>query len=66
MLTLFSNVNDRYKLNTRIEDETGHMNVVIFGTVMQSLVKVSYATLTIDQGHDDEYTLPPIIEELKG
>ena len=34
--------------------------------VMQSLVRISYATLTIDQGHDDEYTLPPVIEELKG
>ena len=39
------------------------MNVIIFETVMQSLLRVSCATLTIEQGHDDEYTLSPIIEE---
>ena len=55
-----------YKLNTCIEDKIGHMNIVIFGTIMQSLLRVSYSTLTIEQGYDDEYTLPLIIEELRG
>ena len=33
---------------------------------MESLLRLSCSTLTIEQGYDDEYTLPPIIEELRG
>ena len=33
---------------------------------MQSLLRVSCSTLTIEQGYDDEYTLPLIIEQLRG
>ena len=54
-----------YKMNTHIEDEIGYINVVIFGNVMQSLLRVSCSTLTNEQGYDDEYTLPPIIEQQK-
>ena len=33
---------------------------------MQSLLRVSSSTLTIEQSYDNEYKLPPIIEELRG
>ena len=33
---------------------------------MQSLVRVSYAIFTIDQDYHNEYTLPPVIEALRG
>ena len=39
------------------------MNVVIIENVIQSLLRVSCSTLTIEQGYDDEYRLPPIIEQ---
>ena len=55
-----------YKLNIRIEDSTGYMNVVLFGTVMQILLGVAYSELTTEGDYMDEHILPPIIEQQIG
>ena len=57
---------NRYKLNTRIEDSTGYMNVILFGTVMQKLLGVPFSALTPKGDYMDEYILPPIIEQQIG
>ena len=55
-----------YKLNTRIEDSTGYINVVLFGIVMQKLLGVAGFELTIEEDYMNEYILPPIIEQQIG
>ena len=55
-----------YKLNIRIEDSTGYMNVVLFGTVMQILLGVAYSELTTEGDYMDGHILPPIIEQQIG
>ena len=42
------------------------MNVVLFGTVMQTLLGVPCSELTIEGNYMDEYVLPPIIEQQIG
>ena len=58
--------NNRYRLNTNIEDETGQTTVTIFGKAAQVLVKKPCSTLTIDEGFTDASIIPPTIEQLKG
>ena len=66
MLTIYKYINDRYRLNTQIEDETGETMVTIFGKAAQILVKKLCSALTIDDGFTDLLVIPLAIEQLKG
>ena len=65
-MTIYTHLNNRYRLTTHIEDETGEITVTIFGTAAQVLIKKPCSTLTIDERFTDPSVIPPIIEQLKG
>ncbi|CAM0882949.1 unnamed protein product [Alopecurus aequalis] len=56
-----------YKLNAKVQDATGTMNLMIFCDVAEELVGVSAEEL-VDETEDDDdwYTLPDQIEDLLG
>ncbi|GMN27604.1 hypothetical protein TIFTF001_041055 [Ficus carica] len=55
-----------YKINARIEDSTGGMNIVMFGKTVQSLINKPCSILTIQEGYTDPAVIPPILNQLKG
>ncbi|GMN72125.1 hypothetical protein TIFTF001_052794 [Ficus carica] len=55
-----------YKINARIEDSTGGINIVMLGKTVQSLVNKACSILTIQEGYTDPNTIPPLIDQLKG
>ncbi|GMN31389.1 hypothetical protein TIFTF001_049679 [Ficus carica] len=55
-----------YKINARIEDGTGGMNIVMFGKTVQSLINKPCSILTIQEGYTDPTVIPPILNQLKG
>ncbi|XVE84963.1 hypothetical protein DITRI_Ditri17bG0054000 [Diplodiscus trichospermus] len=55
-----------YRLHCVLQDDTRALNVTIFGRIAQALIKKSRWTLTMEDRHTDQQTLPPIIDELKG
>ena len=57
--------NNRYRLNTQIEDDTGGITVTIFGKAAQRLIKKPCSAMTIDEGFTDPSIIPPAIEQLK-
>ena len=59
-------LNNRYRLTTQIEDETGETMVTIFGKTAQVLIKNPCSTLTMDEGFTEPSVILPIIEKLKG
>jgi len=42
------------------------MDIIIFGRAAQALIKKSCSTLTIDEGFTDPFTIPPVINQLRG
>ena len=56
----------RYKINARIEDNTGGMSIVMFGKTVQSLINKHCSILTIQEGYTDSTVIPPILNQLKG
>ena len=57
---------NRYKISARIEDNTGRMNIVMFGKTVQSLINKPCSILTIQEGYTDPTIVPPILNQLKG
>ncbi|GMN55360.1 hypothetical protein TIFTF001_024482 [Ficus carica] len=55
-----------YKINARIEDSTGGMNIVMIGRTIQSLVNKPCSILTIQDGYTDPNIIPPLLDQLKG
>ncbi|GMN48561.1 hypothetical protein TIFTF001_017721 [Ficus carica] len=55
-----------YKINARIEDNTGGMSIVMFGKTVQSLINKPCSILTIQEGYTDPTVIPPILNQLKG
>lgn len=49
---------------THIEDEIGHITVIIFRWTAQTIIKKPYSTLTINEGYIDSSEIPPIIDQL--
>ena len=42
------------------------MDIIIFGRAAHALIKKSCSTLTIDEGFTDPFTIPPVINQLRG
>jgi len=42
------------------------MDIIIFGRAAQALIKKPCSTLTIDEGFTDPFTIPPVINQLRG
>ncbi|GMN59219.1 hypothetical protein TIFTF001_028311 [Ficus carica] len=55
-----------YKINGRIEDSTGGLNIVMLGKTVQSLVNKPCSMLTIQEGYTDPNLIPPLLDQLKG
>ena len=53
-------------MNTRIEFDTGHMTVIIFGRATQSIIMKTCSTLIIEEGYIDQSISPPIIDQQRG
>ena len=54
-----------YKINARIEDNTGRMNIIMLGKTVQSLVNKPCFILTIQDGYTDPNIIPLLFNQLK-
>ncbi|CAN6562094.1 unnamed protein product [Malus baccata var. baccata] len=56
----------RFKINLIVEDNTNQHNFLMIGRQAEKMLGISCYTLLIENGHEDPFVVPPILNNLVG